>query len=200
MQTYLNGALDRQKQEMQLINQSTLAGFQAEMSKQKAESEIALMKQMHQQEMQFERRMLAYEREQIQQKLAELEALREDFEDEKQRNNEGIKGFTKTLAGWYNDLTDDFSKPEKKDKELKGKDENEDHEELTKEATPDFQFEEEETQETDEFDILNGIDDMDNDSLEAIQELIAEKLEAAKKELSKTENTNDTSNQDNEEL
>ncbi len=195
MQTYLNGALERQQKEFEAMNKSTLAGLQAEMKKQQAEQEIALLKQMHEQQMNFERQLLQREREELERKQRELEVEREEFEFEKQENKEGIKGFVSTLAGFGRDLVDDvLPKKDKEDTELKG---TENIDTSNVDNTETLQFEDTETNDNNEADIiLDGIEKMSKEDLQVIQELLAEKLKDNNTEKNK-EFTNDKT-QENE--
>ncbi len=191
IQTYLNGALERQQKEFEAMNKSTLAGLQAEMKKQQAEQEILLLKQMHEQQMNFERKLLAREREEMERKRQELEIEIENFEYEKQQQKEGIKGFISTLAGFGRDFVDDIIEPDKnKTNELKGQ-ETEIHQETHQAETIQFNDVEEDNKDDDDsINILNGVEKMNDDDLRALQELITERLN----------NTNQENTQNDENL
>jgi|GEM_PF-6564320 len=176
LQTYLNGALDRQQQNFEQSNKAQILEVQSEFKKQMLEQELQLKMKLFEQQMEFMRSNMEREQRELERKRQELEDYEDELLEEKKQRTTGLNGLLGTILDFGKDyLGDDDDKPETnndKDATLSGKSGNENFK-----GFEDVDGPETETETETEIDILNGFDKLSEDNLALLELLIKEKKE-----------------------
>lgn len=173
IQAYLNGALERQQRELELMAKNQSLEAVSQLRAEMIEREIALKREMFEKEMQNERERLQREREEL---AEEKERLREEYD----MTNRGLAGVFKSIAGIGNEIISGNSVFNSKSKGKRGKNKTE-NQSTSSTNIPDEEtgFEEVDTddfEENDENDdILSGFDNLSDDDIDYLEELIKER-------------------------
>lgn len=192
IQAYLNGAIDRTKDEMRLYTDNKNLEKDVEWAKKMADQEIAFKRELFQREIEAERERLDRERQ-------EFEERKSQIEQEYEMTNQGLAGIFKSVASVGNELMGKNSLWGKS-KKLDGKTESDYEKPSSRIADMDDGFEDanhQESEEQDDFDpILDGFDNLSDEEIGFLQELIQERKEKSTNNSNQSETKKEDNNED----